>query len=155
MKQTIVFVVLILLLGVTTLAQPAKDVCSQGPVELKLAGSTWFLRIAGHKWEYVGPRWEAVERLIETTPIQSTFNTQRVLLYLGSIVSSGLGTLDYLWPSPACSITKGAARCDTTRLMVSGGLIGLGVYIFLKTEEWVHTIAVQNYNAMWELLCKP
>lgn len=143
-----------LLPGVVSTAQDG-SICDRGPAEIKAAGGTWFLRVAGGQWEHVGHRWELVEKLIANTPVERPFKTYRTLLQAGSLLGIGLGVLLYLWPTAACTIDREIGfYCDDTRALASSGIVGLSVYVLLKAEEWSHVNAVKNYNEMWELLCK-
>jgi hypothetical protein len=132
-----------------------QNICDQGPAEIKPAGGTWFLRVAGGQWEHVGHRWELVEKLVANTPVELPFKTHRALLQAGGILGLGLGLLLYFWPTAACAIDREIGfYCDDTRALASGVAIGVSIYTLLKAEEWAHVKAVQSYNEMWELLCK-
>lgn len=132
-----------------------QSICDRGPAEIKSAGGTWFLRIAGGPWEHVGHRWELVEKLIANTPVEQPFKTNRTLLQAGGFLGLGLGLLIYFWPTAACVLDQEVGfYCDDTRALASGVVIGVSLYTLLKMEEWAHVKAVQSYNEMWELLCK-
>lgn len=132
-----------------------QGICDRGPAEIKPAGGTWFLRIAGGPWEHVGHHWELVEKLIANTPVEQPFKTHRTLLRAGGILGLGLGLLLYFWPTAACVIDQEVGfYCDDTRALASGAIMGVSLYTLLKMEEWAHVKAVQSYNEMWELLCK-
>ena len=138
-----------------TASTQEQSICDRGPAEIKSAGGTWFLRIAGGQWEHVGHRWELVEKLVANTPIEQPFKTHRTLLQAGGILGLGLSLLIYFWPTAACTIDQEIGfYCDDTRALASGMAFGVSIYTLLKAEEWAHVRAVQSYNEMWELLCK-
>jgi len=143
------------MLPLTGIGQEENDICPQGPVEIKQAGGTWFISIAGGEWEYVGQQWEAVEELIAGTPIETVFNQQRALSYIGSTLSIILGVGSFFWPSQLCVFDQETGiKCQGgLRAILSPLATGLGIYWFLKVEESTHVAAIDAYNEMWKLIC--
>jgi hypothetical protein len=153
--RNIIGLALLTFISLTVSGQEQDELCAKGPVELKLAGSTWFISIAGGQWQHVGHQWEVVKNLISGTPVEAVYNQRRTLYYVGSTLLAGLGSLFFFWPSQLCvSDPEAGIRCeDGLRLFTSPLLMALGTYWLLKVEEFVHVSAIKDYNEMWRLVC--
>lgn len=132
------------------------NLCSQGPVNIKKAGGTWFISIAGGEWQHVGQQWEKIKTLIAGSPIEEVYKRRRILHYAGSVSVTTLGLLLFFWPSQLCALDKEVGiRCqEGLRLVLSPLAALLGGYWLMSVEEIIHVSAIKDYNEMWQLVCQ-
>ena len=150
------FVLSLLLISLTGSAQNPEDLCPKGPIDLKQAGGTWFISIAGGEWKYVGQGWEIVEELIAGTPVELVFKQRRTFYYVGSALAATAGLGLFFYPTQLCTSDKETGvRCEGgLRAFLSPFLAAMGTYWLLKVDELAHLVAVRDYNEMWSLICK-